>query len=1476
MDIVAISGLNSHAFMSWTNRETGAMWLKDFLGQDVDLKTCRVMVFGYDTRYQSKKHSWIEDYAKGFLAELSKARETQLEKTRPLVWIGHSFGGTILTHAYVLASEDPDYKSIYDYIVNVFFFGVPFRGVMLQDVLSMAQDIDSIEPGGQGRVLVESIIYETSRHTLITVMCRYRLEQMRTTVIIFYEMSATPKVIKTGNFTHPCADGEPVIMVSQDSATLGSRGEQVIPAKGNHSTMVKIPNIEDRTYTIICEFLKKALLDSSSLIKERRLQTTKPLTSNQLKRIPEASGAAFDSRRREHQPFCYPGTRTELLLKILDWIQCQNSETVFWLNGMAGTGKSTIAMTVARELSASGRLGGSFFFSRNDSDLSSANKLFTTLARQLALVVPGFSGGLSEDIDRKEDFSRESLLSQWKELINDPLSNIRCQPHEEPPIYVFVIDALDECIYDDDVKTIITLLMKANRIGSVNIKIFFTSRPLFSLGPHLRNLLLDAGQEFVLHDINKDIVEADIRTYFTVEFDRMAEKFYTSERWPESSQLEDLTKKSEGLFIYAAVVSRFIDDNDRDIAQSRLDNILRSGSGSAKNSHLDVIYIQILNAAYPRSYSEFEKGLNRNKFLEIVGTVAILFESLDTNSLASLICSDPGSVKSLISRLGSVISVASTGQIRILHLSFREFLLDKDRCCDGELDFYVDSRERNYKTVELCLGHLEKLKRNICGLPTVDTEVSQVDKDKILEHIPPHLQYACRYWVRHLSDSYVDPPIADRIEKLLKSHLLHWFEAMSLLGALWEVIVIIDLLLPIIKKQNSDLFEFVNDAKRFILLHQDMLKVTPLQVYWSSLIFSPERSIVRKQNWHELGSTIEIKRPVQTAWNPCLQTLKHEQGVVSLASSPDGNTIASGGYDTTVKLWDVSTGRSTTLEGHSDCVDTLLFSPDSRRLMSGSEDLTTKLWNVGTGSCTTVESGSILVRKLFSPDGKLIASASGKNVLLRDVSTGEPTSTKLEGHSGSIMAISFSFDGKLIASCSDDKTIRLWDINTKTCVSLLDGHLECVLMISFSPDSRLIASSSFDKTIRLWDVGTQEFTVLEGRLNWDETIPFSPDSKLFAYCSHDDKIRLWDISTREYTVLEFEDHSNGLWGISFSPDGKQMASYSGGFIRLWDVRTRECTILLEGHSAPIKSISFSPDSRLLASGSEDETIKLWDISAGKYANSFKKYPHSRRVEVILFSPDGKLIASGSKDKTLKLWDAHTGECKYTLVGHSAGIMTVSFSLDSRLVASGSWDSTIKLWDAITGECINTLTGHSYVVTAILFSPDDRLIASGSADGTIKLWDIDTGECTNTLAGYPGWDTTIVFSLDGKLIASTSRDNPSAGRLWDLSTGGYIDIPEERLNEVSCLASNNAIEQLVSLSSIVSPHRVADRAPMRSLFLNMSDPFAELPHKLLLPPDYEPVSSRFKQDILSIGFESGQIFLCKFNSDSPSAREASPS
>ena len=307
--------------------------------------------------------------------------------------------------------------------------------------------------------------------------------------------------------------------------------------------------------------------------------------------------------------------------------------------------------------------------------------------------------------------------------------------------------------------------------------------------------------------------------------------------------------------------------------------------------------------------------------------------------------------------------------------------------------------------------------------------------------------------------------------------------------------------------------------------------------------------------------------------------------------------------------------------------------------------------------------------------------------------------------------------------------------------------------------SAIIIISSFSSQL----LALPEGAVARFGMREVNAMTFSPDGKYLAVASSIGVFLLDPINLAE--IYSF-DTTASMTSIAFSADGSLLASGSWDeTVKLWDVRSRTLVTTLKGHSDSVTSVAFSPDGTLLASGSgsDDKTVKLWDVRSRTLAATLKG--HFGGVDSVAFSPDGTLLASGSGDKTVRLWDVRSRTLVTTLKGHSDWVTSVAFSPDGSLLASGSWDETVKLWDVRSRTLVTTLKGHSDSVTSVAFSPDGSLLASGSWDETVKLWDMRSRALVATLKGHTNWVISVAFSPDGSLLASGTNDGTV--KLWDV-------------------------------------------------------------------------------------------------------------
>jgi len=465
---------------------------------------------------------------------------------------------------------------------------------------------------------------------------------------------------------------------------------------------------------------------------------------------------------------------------------------------MAGTGKSTIARTIAREYYTQERLGASFFFSRDDGDANRASKFFTTIAVQLAGKSSSLKRQIYKAIAEDNDIARKALRDQWSHLIFRPLSNLDGSSLQSP--LILVIDALDECEGDNDVRVILQLLSDVKDLTTPRVRIFITSRPETPVNLRFRAMPGILHRDLVLDNVSQPIVDHDISVFFEDQFREIRDTFeYLPADWPGDENIALLVSKAEGLFIYAATVCRFIKTNEwcrpQDLlalfipssADNQSRNTNRRTPRKSPTEELDKLYIQILENALKGVEDAQDREDLAAEFKQVIGALAILSEPLSINALSNLLSVDEWTINLTLQSLRSVLKVSEEdgSPIRLLHASFPDFLFDKQRCCNQY--FWVDDKEAHGGLVESCIQLMStSLGRDICSLHVPGMLARELDRSLIEQYLPSELQYACRYWVQHLQKSSIQLHDDGLVPEFLRDHLLHWLEVLSWTGKMSE------------------------------------------------------------------------------------------------------------------------------------------------------------------------------------------------------------------------------------------------------------------------------------------------------------------------------------------------------------------------------------------------------------------------------------------------------------------------------------------------------------------------------------------------------------------------------------------------------------------------------------------------------------------------------------------------------------------
>jgi len=499
-----------------------------------------------------------------------------------------------------------------------------------------------------------------------------------------------------------------------------------------------------------------------------------------LNSIAHADGAGYRSGNRQG---CLRGTREDVFLQLEQWLKDEQGQHVFWLNGLAGTGKSTITQTFAEICFADGNLGASFFCSQDFEDRSSLQAIFPTLALQLAYQYPQLRKELLRLLRTNPDVGRESLFSQMERLIVGPLKATKIQT-------LIIIDALDEC-KDKNPESAILFVLSKHVDQIPNVKFFITGCPEAQICSGFRlPALQPITRVLKLHEVECSMVDNDIKLFFRTQLSNLLKNRSDCnliQGWPSSSEINILCEKAAGFFIYASTVIKFITSKNRTPTEqlNQITSLPQSTSHEGK-SGIDILYTQVLKQGVDDVDADDEEF--HSNFRTVIGAVVLVFNPLSVEALSDLlgVSSIPTTLRPLHSLL--LVPTSRDTPIRIFHKSFPDFLMDEKRCTDHQ--FFIDPPIHHMKILLSCLNLMrERLKKNICELDyyAILSDVEDLSGCR-KDHIGDTLEYACCFWTKQLLCISGSCPgieeAQEAIDKFFTTCLLFWIEVLSLMGKL--------------------------------------------------------------------------------------------------------------------------------------------------------------------------------------------------------------------------------------------------------------------------------------------------------------------------------------------------------------------------------------------------------------------------------------------------------------------------------------------------------------------------------------------------------------------------------------------------------------------------------------------------------------------------------------------------------------------
>jgi WD40 repeat protein len=598
------------------------------------------------------------------------------------------------------------------------------------------------------------------------------------------------------------------------------------------------------------------------------------------------------------------------------------------------------------------------------------------------------------------------------------------------------------------------------------------------------------------------------------------------------------------------------------------------------------------------------------------------------------------------------------------------------------------------------------------------------------------------------------------------------------------------------------------------------------------------------------GTQIHLWEPDTGKRIKILATIeKSDKPLKCLVFSPDGKSLAVGGDDGILRVFEVDSGKNTfSSPGRNARIERVAFSPNGKLIAVADNAGMAAVYAPGVGngmpmSTGVVDGSGACLGVAFTVDNAAIITC-GKDAKARMIMGPNPDGTsagntasrqrEYSGHTGSVNDVAVLAGGQFVITGGEDKTVRVWELLSGKQMRSFQGHMTPVIAIAVRGDGRQIASASEDGAIRLWDLSTSD----DHRALTEATEPLwavavSPDGKRAAVAGADKQIRVYD---PESGKLEATLPGGGaVTTLAFFPDGNRLVSAGGDrVIRIWDVSAKKSIKEIPGHELPVLGVAVSSDSKFLVSGGSDGKAFGWDLE-GKQLWSWSG--KSRAVCAVSVRPNSQHVALGTADGTLVVLDV-AGSAPKELAAptaHVAGVAAVSYSPDGTKLATAGGDGILKVWNlSDTGVPVQLAkfesqtkpsgnTGYSSL-SAVAFSADSRYVASAGADAVVRIWDVQTKGEVRGLRGHTDWATCVAFGPDGRMLISGGADKTA--RIFELT-------PQEGGGSFGHLLAVNAVAaspdgKLMATASVDQTIKIWDLASGRevgTLIGNADTPFA---------------------------------------------------
>ncbi|KAF3067523.1 hypothetical protein CFAM422_008521 [Trichoderma lentiforme] len=1287
------------------------------------------------------------------------------------------FGGIVIKEA--LSSDPEDTQRVLEDTCGIIFLGTPHLGSPVAGFGATLAYLTGFLGSNTGLLLLLRSNGEILVNLSITLQAclerKYQELDKKTKIVSICEQKPTYLL----NWLYAG------LIVPLASATFGTNFMEVFKVDKDHSGLNKCPNSEDPLYKILTRQLHRIRPTAPCKINTLQQAVLDRLTS------VTAADAEFhpgiDGYGRNHLE-CLPQTREEILKDICDWLDdCNSSQKhLYWLQGKAGTGKSTIARTIVSKMARQNRIAANFFFKRGEGDRAKLKRFFTTLTAQLVRKWPSFAKAVQDALESDPSLPEQDPWIQFKKFIQEPIRN---QGRNKSKAIVIIVDAHDECDSNEDLTGLIQQLTQSqdSHPSQIPVKCFLTSRFDHHSQSSFNSISEERCEKKELEKATSMTIRQDIERYLRAELEKidgLLDPLPGDDLWSNPSDLQNLKKLTERacpLFEFAAFSTRFIKQTNMPGGpRGRLRYILETQI----SGDLHKLYGSIIDRRFHDLDDQCHEKAEAN-FQKIIGSVIFLANAVTARCLAELLKLPEAEIREELQLFESVLVVPAEqddqSPITLFHESFRDFLSGSGTKKKLKIDHTRAHALLASRCRQLLCGSLHE---NMCKLKTPGTHRSGVSEETLNKFLRQEVQYACRFWILHVKRSQSSIKDGDDWHSFLLSHLLHWLEAMSLLGRTSESASLVKELKDTVHPSAGvQVKAFLEDAERVVLSFRHVIDAAPLQLYSSVLTFAPAKSLVRERFDASRAKWISRIPNIDSQWSPCLQTLEgHVQSIRCVSFSADG-ILASADEGNIIKVWDPKAGtclQTFSMDGQWKRGGTAIaFSKADRLACMAFGSLS--VWDIRRDVCLqTLDLMQYVQRDgwhytgsvVFEDERRLLLAGAGlRNVLKLELGTECKEETNLPFHS---VPKILSPDGRWVAYAIEGE-IRILDMNSKTTRSpkTLKGAIcnSPHLNACFSQDNRYFASVQDDSKAKIWDVSSTICLQVLSEVNPISALAFSQDSHLLGMGTDwDIKISIWD--WRKHSRLRtFKGHQHRANSLAFSPDGMWLASASYDCtVKIWDATIQDDEEKNASLFSTKYNIFVTGGERLAMISGETSEIQLLNDSGSKcIAQPFKKAYNNLAI-----SANGSIFAAVSDDRArIEIWDAESEKFLPSHTGTFATIYSIALSANGERIIIGLEDSIAEVWESRTGRLLKELKQkHIYLGGRIdvAISCDGEQFAWTGADDyhnthfyTEKLHLTVPDEFQHYLNGAP----KLAFSPNGKRLAAVGYWQ---GAFWDVATG----------------------------------------------------------------------------------------------------------